>query len=97
MYPFELLKWSGHTSLKAKMNFHLLYIFSVKEEVKRVGRKVKEDVGDVTILVNNAGIVSGTKLINTPDHMVEKVFNVNLLGQFWVSKWFKLTFPGLNH
>ena len=52
--------------------------------MKRVGKQVKEEVGDVTILVNNAGIVSGTKLINTPDHVVEKVFAVNLLAHFWV-------------
>ena len=52
--------------------------------MKSIGKKVKEEVGDVSILINNAGIVSGTKLINTPDYMIEKVFNVNLLAQFWV-------------
>lgn len=53
--------------------------------MKKVGRRVKEEVGDVAILINNAGIVSGTKLINTPDDMIEKVFRVNLLAHYWVS------------
>ena len=42
------------------------------------------EVGNVSILVNNAGVVVGRKLLATPDHMIEKTFNVNLLGHFWV-------------
>ena len=58
--------------------------FSDKEQVFTTGRKVKSEVGDVSILINNAGIVNGKKLLAIPDHMIEKTFNVNLLGQFWV-------------
>ena len=48
------------------------------------GKRVKNEVGDVTILVNNAGIVVGKKLLATPDDLIEKTFSVNLLGHFWV-------------
>lgn len=47
---------------------------------------MKRDVGDVTILVNNAGVVSGKKLMDTPDEKVEMTFQVNTLAHFWVSE-----------
>lgn len=47
--------------------------------------QVKEEVGDVTILINNAGVVTGKPFLNTPDHMVERSFLVNALSHFWVS------------
>lgn len=47
--------------------------------------QVKEEVGNVTILINNAGVVTGKPFLNTPDHMVERSFLVNALSHFWVS------------
>ena len=45
--------------------------------------QVKQDVGDATILVNNAGVVSGTKFLDLPDK-VELTFKVNMyiLGEY---------------
>lgn len=39
----------------------------------------------VTLLLNNAGVVSGRALLDTPDHLIERSFNVNVLSHFWVS------------
>lgn len=47
--------------------------------------QVKEDIGDVTILINNAGVVTGKMFLNTPDDMVERSFRVNVLSHFWVN------------
>ena len=66
------------------MLFFYCINFSDKDQVFSIGRKVKSEVGDVSILINNAGVVVGRKLLATPDHMIEKTFNVNLLGHFWV-------------
>lgn len=89
---------TGNLLKKCDAQFHLYHCdVGNKEEVKSIGRKVKEEVGDVSILINNAGIVSGTKLINTPDHMIEKVFNVNLLAQFWTIKLFLPSMIRKNH
>lgn len=38
------------------------------------------------MLVNNAGVVSGRALLDTPDHLIERSFNVNVLAHFWVCK-----------
>lgn len=46
--------------------------------------KVREEVGDVTVLVNNAGIVTGKKFLNLEDRLIEKTFQVNTLAHFWV-------------
>lgn len=47
--------------------------------------KVKEEVGDVSILVNNAGVVYTADLFATQDPQIEKTFEVNVLAHFWVS------------
>ena len=47
--------------------------------------KVKAEVGDVSILVNNAGVVYTSDLFATQDPQIEKTFEVNILAHFWVS------------
>lgn len=47
--------------------------------------QVKREVGDVSILVNNAGIVTGKKFMDAPDSLIEKTVEVNIMAHFWVS------------
>ena len=47
--------------------------------------QVRDEVGDVTVLVNNAGVVTGKKFYDLPDKMVELTFNVNTVAHLWVS------------
>ncbi|KAL5280872.1 SDR16C5.2 family protein [Megaselia abdita] len=61
---------------------------SKKEEVYKAAEIVKKEVGDVTLLVNNAGVVSGLPLLDTPDYLIERSFNVNVLSHFWTTKAF---------
>ena len=61
---------------------------SNREDIYRVADLVKAEVGDVTILVNNAGIVSGKKFMDTEDWMIQKTFEVNTMAHFWVSLHF---------
>jgi len=61
---------------------------SSKDDIYRTAEKTKEDVGPVTILVNNAGIVSGTAVLDTPDNKIVKTFEVNILAHFWTIKAF---------
>lgn len=55
-----------------------------KELVYKYAAMVKEDVGVVDILINNAGIVCGNTFLEIPDHMIEKTFQVNVLSHYWV-------------
>lgn len=58
---------------------------SNREEVYRVAERVKQEVGDVAILVNNAGVVSGKRLLENSDADIENTFKVNTLSRYWVS------------
>ena len=59
-----------------------------KDKIYEVAEKVKKDVGVVKILINNAGIVSGSSLLETPDEKIIRTFQVNVFAQFWTMKSF---------
>ena len=65
---------------------------SDRREVYRVAAEVKAKVGPVHIIVNNAGIISGQRLLDIPDERIEAVFGVNVLALYWVTKAF---LPGM--
>ncbi len=72
--------------IKSKHGSARAYVFdcSDRKEVYACAEQIRKDVGDVTILVNNAGIVSGKKFLDTPDEMIQKTFEVNTMAHFWV-------------
>ncbi|KMY91264.1 estradiol 17-beta-dehydrogenase 11 isoform X1 [Drosophila simulans] len=61
---------------------------SKKEEVYKAADVIRDEVGDITLLINNAGVVSGLHLLDTPDHLIERSFNVNVMAHFWTTKAF---------
>ncbi|XP_067303663.1 epidermal retinol dehydrogenase 2 [Pseudorasbora parva] len=68
-----------------------------REEVYRTASQVKREVGDVTILINNAGIVTGRKFMDSPDSLIEKSMEVNSLAHFWMYKAFLPAMIAGNH
>ncbi|XP_066576034.1 epidermal retinol dehydrogenase 2 isoform X2 [Amia ocellicauda] len=70
---------------------------SNKAEVYRVADQVKREVGDVSILINNAGIVTGKKFIESPDNLLEKTMEVNSMAHFWTYKAFLPAMIASNH
>lgn len=58
------------------------------EKVLEAAKKVQEDVGDVTILVNNAGVAFIRKLLDTTEKEIRMTFEVNVLAQFWLLQAF---------
>ncbi|NXI67766.1 RDHE2 dehydrogenase, partial [Anseranas semipalmata] len=70
---------------------------SKRQEVYRVADQVKKEVGDVSILVNNAGIVTGKRFIESPDSLVEKTMEVNIMAHFWTYKAFLPAMIASNH
>ncbi|NWH74111.1 DHRS3 reductase, partial [Piaya cayana] len=68
-----------------------------REEVYRQAKAVREkvtrhsvffQVGDITILVNNAAVVHGKSLMDSDDDALLKSQHINTLGQFWTTKAF---------
>ncbi|NWR89004.1 RDHE2 dehydrogenase, partial [Furnarius figulus] len=70
---------------------------SKRQDVYRVADQVKKEVGDVSILVNNAGIVTGKNFINSPDSLVEKTMEVNTMAHLWTYKAFLPAMIASNH
>ncbi|XP_020661053.3 estradiol 17-beta-dehydrogenase 11 [Pogona vitticeps] len=70
---------------------------SKREEIYRAADKVKEEIGDVSILMNNAGVVSPTDVLSTEDHDIQKMFEVNILAHYWTVKAFLPTMMKKNH
>lgn len=56
--------------------------------VHRAADRVRTEVGEVDIVVNNAGVVSGRRLLDIPDEQIETTFAVNTLALYWVTKAF---------
>lgn len=55
-----------------------------REQVYEVAKKVKQEVGDVNILINNAGIVACRTLWDLTDKAIESTYAVNILSHYWV-------------
>lgn len=55
-----------------------------RQVVYALSDKVRQEVGKVSIIVNNAGIVTGKRLLDIPDDSIEKTFNINVLAHYWV-------------
>lgn len=57
---------------------------SNRSEVFEIIDKVQRDVGDITILINNAGIMPTHPLLEHTDEEIERIMKINVLGHFWV-------------
>ncbi|WMY77147.1 SDR family oxidoreductase [Citricoccus sp. I39-566] len=52
-----------------------------------VGRTA-EETGPVDVVINNAGVVSGARLLDIPAESIERTVNVNILALYWVTRAF---------
>ncbi|CAH1100563.1 unnamed protein product [Psylliodes chrysocephalus] len=59
-----------------------------KDLVYKYAKIVKEELGPVDILINNAGVVCGQTFLDIPDYMIEKTFKVNVISHYWTAKSF---------
>ncbi|MEE6460043.1 hypothetical protein FKM82_000838 [Ascaphus truei] len=70
---------------------------SKREEIYKAADKVKEDVGDISILINNAGVIFSADLLTLQDHQIQKIFEVNILAHFWTTRAFLPSMMRNNH
>ncbi|KAK6198058.1 uncharacterized protein RJT21DRAFT_133555 [Scheffersomyces amazonensis] len=61
---------------------------SNRVQVSMVQKQIKQEVGKVTILINNAGITTGKTLLNLSYEEIEKTIQINLLSSFYTIKTF---------
>ncbi|XP_065651632.1 epidermal retinol dehydrogenase 2 isoform X2 [Hydra vulgaris] len=59
-----------------------------RKKVYSIAEKIRETIGEVTMLVNNAGIVTGHNFMECPDDLIAKTIEVNTTSHFWTLKAF---------
>ncbi|KAG5268610.1 hypothetical protein AALO_G00214440 [Alosa alosa] len=68
-----------------------------RESVYSTAEKVRREVGEVNLLINNAGVVSGHPLLECPDELIERTMVVNCHAHFWTTKAFLPKMLEMNH
>ena len=63
---------------------------SNKDAVYRTADQVREDVGNVSVLVNNAGVFHGKSILELQDEQIHQTIDVNFKSHFWVSLWYSI-------
>jgi all-trans-retinol dehydrogenase (NAD+) len=69
---------------------------SDRAAVYKTAAALTAELGPVDVLVNNAGIVSGSPFLETPDEKVINTINVNTLASFWTCRAFLPSMIGRN-
>lgn len=49
-----------------------------------MAQRVQSEVGSVTMLVNNAGIMPCRPLLKHTEQEIRRVFEINVMAHFWV-------------
>lgn len=70
---------------------------SNREEVFKVAEKVREEVGEVTVLVNNAGIMPCHGFLDHKPEEIKRVFDINVLAHCWTLQAFLPSMIQKNH
>ncbi|XP_053615097.1 17-beta-hydroxysteroid dehydrogenase 13-like isoform X1 [Plodia interpunctella] len=68
-----------------------------REAVIALGEKVRREVGDVTMLINNAGIMPCKPLRDTSEKEIRALFEVNIIAHFWLVQTFLPAMMERNH
>ena len=69
---------------------------SDRETVKKAALLTRSEMGEVTLLFNNAGIMPCKPFMSYSEQEVDKIFSVNVYSQFWTVKEFLPRMISLN-
>lgn len=67
---------------------HFVTNVSNVDDIKKLHKKIKTDVGPIDILLNNAGIVASNSVLNSTDEEITRIIQVNLMSNFWMTRAF---------
>jgi all-trans-retinol dehydrogenase (NAD+) len=68
-----------------------------RENIYQCAKKVQETIGNVTMVINNAGVVSGKHIVDCSDASIQRTFDVNVIAHFWIIKAFLPSMLENNH
>ena len=61
---------------------------SDRSAVHTAANSLKQDLGTVDILINNAGVVCGKPFLECTDDQIQKTMSVNVMAHFWTTRSF---------
>jgi len=61
---------------------------SQKSEISRTAERIRKELGDPTILINNAGILNAKPILELSEEEIRRTFDVNTLAHFWTIQEF---------
>lgn len=65
--------------------------------IASVAAEVRKDVGEPTVLINNAGVARGKNILEATEKDVRFTFDVNTLAHYWMAKEFVPAIVKSNH
>lgn len=65
--------------------------------IAQTAKQVRQDVGDPTVLINNAGIITGQTILGGPMEGIRRTFEVNIIAFFPLVKEFLPSMIAKNH
>ncbi|GFQ71982.1 hypothetical protein TNCT_610921 [Trichonephila clavata] len=68
-----------------------------EDDVNAKARLVEQKAGEVTILINNAGIMQNLPMLELSSAIIKKTIEVNLLSHFWTIRAFLPNMEKNNH
>lgn len=68
-----------------------------RDAIKEMAGKIRREVGDVTMLINNAGIMPCKPLLQTTEREITSSFNVNIISHLWLVQEFLPSMMEKNH
>jgi short-subunit dehydrogenase len=67
------------------------------EKLEAVAERIRQDVGDPTVVINNAGVARGKTMLEAQPGDIRFTFDVNTLAPFWTAKTFLPNMVARNH
>ncbi len=59
-----------------------------REELQKLANRILTDIGHVSVVVNNAGIMPSHQLLKHTEREIRQVFEVNVFAHFWILEAF---------
>lgn len=77
------LKYPAPSNLK----FYACDICS-PEQIAAAAKRIRDDMGEPTILINNAGVLKGKTILGGTEAETRQVFEVNTMSHYWLAREF---------
>jgi short-subunit dehydrogenase len=75
------------TPFPDNVSYYQLDVTSPKE-IRRVAQSIRQDVGEPTVLINNAGVASLKTILDETDEEIRRTFDVNVIAHFFLIREF---------